>query len=89
MTWQTKQIKQMISRTRQPDQTELKSRSEDQNGVGQGESFPLPFIVNLDIWKCIRHSEAFSCLFFIDNQYALLFTIHPWILGPQQLMFWH
>lgn len=64
MTWQTKQIKRMISRTRQPDQTHSQRAPPlmicRQKGVGQGESFPLLFIVNLNIWKCIRHQESFS-----------------------------
>lgn len=75
MTRQTKQIKPMISRSREPDQT--RSQRADlmicrQKRVGQGESLPFLFIVSLHIWKCNRHQDSLQQLWtvFLKNPYV-------------------
>lgn len=93
MTWQTKQIKQMISRTRQPTQT--RSQIADLivcrlKRVGQGKSFPLLYVVSLNIWNCIKHEERFSeslnsarLVCSSENQYIpLRLAISLYLLNP-------
>lgn len=75
MTWQTKQIKGMISRTRHPDQTRPESRSDDLQIEGSRLEALFPpssFNFTLPIWIRASDAEVFSipkwCL-------TLLFTL--------------
>lgn len=71
-----------------------------QKWVGQEEAFHLPLIVNLNIWKCIRHPGSFQQLQTLPGLFVLhceslwtslsrcYSTIHPQILNLEQLNPW-